>query len=467
MQKNNFKRVGITIPNSLLGVVANIAVVLSGKIPVNLNFATKNDVARHCIAKSGINLILTVSLLRNKFREFPFSDNSIDCDLFLKKARTCKLTLMKKYVLHSLPKFISKKILKIKKEYIQDEEFAVLFTSGSSGIPKGVSLTNLNILSNINGVCHLQPFPDDSKMLANLPLFHSFGFTITMWLPLLNQIPIVTVPSPLEINKNITAIENEKVTILLGTPTFLRGYLRKGSSNKFKSLQFVVAGAEKSELNFIKHWESLAECKYLEGYGLTETSPVLTLNTTKFGVKHGSVGKILPHLKVKTIDPETHENLGRHESGILCFCGDSIFKEYIMDSQKTKECFIGDWFVTGDIGYLDTDGFIHLNGRISRFSKIGGEMIPHEKIEQTAKELLKWDDVESESLLVVLGVPHETKGEELLLITNKKIDFDKLRKKLSEQLGNLFAPKKHFVLNEIPILSTGKIDFQELKTHFL
>ena len=313
------ERVGIVIPNSGLGIIANLAVIFAGKVPVNLNFASTDDVARHCMAKSGLSLILTASAVRDKFPDFPFPTNIIDCDLLLKKYKSTKITLIKNYLLNSLPVFLSCKIFGITEEAIRDE-FAILFTSGSSGAPKGVALSHKNILENINGICKVQNFPKKSKLLANLPLFHSFGFTVTMWLPLLKGIKLVTVPSPLEINKNIKAIENEKVTILLGTPTFLRGYLRKGSSNKFKSVQYVVAGAEKSDTEFIKQWENIADCKYLEGYGLTETSPVISLNSEGNGIQHGSVGRVLPNIMVKTIHPDTFESLDKFHCSGLRIC---------------------------------------------------------------------------------------------------------------------------------------------------
>jgi acyl-[acyl-carrier-protein]-phospholipid O-acyltransferase/long-chain-fatty-acid--[acyl-carrier-protein] ligase len=283
-----------------------------------------------------------------------------------------------------------------------------------------------------------------------------------MWLPLIKGIPIVTIPSPLEINKTIAAIQAEQVSILLGTPTFLRGYLKKGSSNKFKSLQYVVAGAEKSNIDFIKQWETIADCKYLEGYGLTETSPVISLNTTTNGIKHGSVGRMLPSIKVKTIHPETKVDLSRTQSGLLCFQGDNIFTEYIMDSSKTKSAFENGWFVTGDIGKLDSDGFLFIEGRLSRFSKIGGEMIPHETIEAEAIKILDWQH-DDQIKLVIVGIPHDRKGEELYLITTENINFTNLRSELSKQLGNLFVPKKHKIVNEIPVLATGKLDLQTLK----
>ena len=460
-KSTNSDRVGVVIPSCAVGVIANVAVLLAGKIPVNLNFAVTNDVARHCLAKSGIKLILTVSAMRTKFPEYPFTDNTIDCDTQLKAYKSNKCKLIPNYILHSLPTFISRKILNIS-PITQSTEFAVLFTSGSSGSPKGVSLSHANILSNIHGICQMQKFPSSSKLLANLPLFHSFGFTVTMWLPLIKGIPIVTIPSPLEINKTIAAIQAEQVSILLGTPTFLRGYLKKGSSNKFKSLQYVVAGAEKSNIDFIKQWETISECKYLEGYGLTETSPVISLNTTTNGIKHGSVGRMLPSIKVKTIHPETKKDLSRTQSGILCFQGDNIFTEYIMDRSKTKSAFENGWFVTGDIGKLDSDGFLFIEGRLSRFSKIGGEMIPHETIEAEAIKILDWQHGD-QIKLVIVGIPHDRKGEELYLITTENIDFTNLRSKLSKQLGNLCVPKKHKIVNEIPVLATGKLDLHTLK----
>lgn len=461
-KSTNSDRVGVVIPSCAVGVIANIAVLLAGKIPVNLNFAVTNDVARHCIAKSGIKLVLTVSAMRTKFPEYPFPESdTIDCDTQLKAYKLNKCKLIKNYILHSLPTFISRKILNISPT-TQSKEFAVLFTSGSSGSPKGVSLSHENILSNIHGICQMQKFPKNSKLLANLPLFHSFGFTVTMWLPLIKGIPIVTIPSPLEINKTITAIQAEQVSILLGTPTFLRGYLKKGSSNKFKSLQYVVAGAEKSNIDFIKQWETISDCKYLEGYGLTETSPVISLNTTTNGIKHGSVGKLLPDIMIKTIHPETHQDLGRLQSGILCFRGNSVFTEYIMDKHTTNKVFKNGWFITGDIGRIDEDGFLFIEGRLSRFSKIGGEMIPHEKIESEAIKILDWQH-DDQLKLVIVGIPHDRKGEELYLITTENINFTNLRSKLAKQLGNLYVPKKHKIVNEIPVLATGKLDLQKLK----
>jgi acyl-[acyl-carrier-protein]-phospholipid O-acyltransferase/long-chain-fatty-acid--[acyl-carrier-protein] ligase len=360
-----------------------------------------------------------------------------------------------------LPINLSKKLIGIPK-YATNEEVALLFTSGSSGKPKGVMLGHDNIISNINGINAMQKFETDSKILANLPLFHSFGFTVTMWFPLINDIKIVTVPSPLEIQKSIDVIQKEQINVLLGTPTFLNGYLKKGTSNKLKSVKYVIAGAEKSKIEFMNQWENTIDCVYLEGYGLTETSPVCCLNTPDSGIKKGSVGKLLPNIMIKTKNPDTLQDLRIHESGLLCFKGPNIFGGYLKEFEKTLNAFEQDWFITGDIGHLDEQGFVHIEGRLSRFSKIGGEMIPHETIESVAVKILNLENEEQISLIVT-GRPHETKGEELVLLTTKTINFKELKQKLSNELGNLFVPKIHKKVDEIPVLPTGKLDLQSIK----
>lgn len=455
LKKETCERIGIAIPNSGTGMIANIAVVLANKIPVNMNFSLSSEINQHCIQLSGTRCILTVSKMREKFSDFPW-ENAIDIDTLLKSYKANKLLCLKYAFIHSLPKNISKYLLNIP-QYATNEELALLFTSGSSGKPKGVMLSHDNIRSNIKGISQIHEFPEHSKILANLPLFHSFGFTVTMWFSIINNIKIVTVPSPLEINKTLLAIEKESVTVLLGTPTFLRGYLKKGSSRKFNSLEYVIAGAEKSKLEFISHWENIASCVYLEGYGLTEASPVISINSPKFKVKHGSAGRLLPEIFVKTISPETGEPLNRLDTGLLCFRGPNIFGGYLNDREKTQEVLKDGWLITGDIGRIDEGGYLHIEGRLSRFSKIGGEMIPHETIEHEIINLMNWNE-EDDIKVAVTGIPHEGKGEQLVVITSIPISLEHISKSLSEKFGNLWTPKIHKLVNKIPVLASGKLD---------
>jgi acyl-[acyl-carrier-protein]-phospholipid O-acyltransferase/long-chain-fatty-acid--[acyl-carrier-protein] ligase len=225
----------------------------------------------------------------------------------------------------------------------------------------------------------------------------------------------------------------------------------------------VVAGAEKTEDLFRVKWEKFASCSYLEGYGLTETSPVISFNLPRHGFRKGSVGRLFSEIECKTIHPDDRHDLKTGETGLLCFRGPNIFSGYLNDVQKTEEVLTDEnWFITGDIGYLDEDQFLFIKGRLSRFSKIGGEMVPHETVEETIKKILSNQD--DETSLVVVGQPDPNKGEQLVLVSEQELDFPELRKKLSENgLPNLWIPKKVQKIDQIPILPTGKIDIQGIK----
>ena len=225
-----------------------------------------------------------------------------------------------------------------------------------------------------------------------------------------------------------------------------------------------MAGAEKTESSFKKKWEEFAQCSYLEGYGLTESAPGISFNLPNDGSRKGSVGRLFSEIECKTIHPETRKDLQPGESGLLCFRGPNIFSGYLDDTEKTKEVLTEEnWLITGDIGYLDPDNFLFIKGRLSRFSKIGGEMVPHETIEEAIREILS-DNDQKEASLFVCGKPDENKGEILILLIDQEIDFFKLRKNLGEYgLPNLWIPKKIQVIDKFPILPTGKIDFQKIK----
>ena len=242
----------------------------------------------------------------------------------------------------------------------------------------------------------------DQILLGNLPLFHSFGFLVTLWYPLIKGIRLVTLPSPLELRKSIDAIYEEKVTAILGTPTFLKPYLRKADPEKMASLQFVIAGAEKTPKGLAEEWQSKFGSTYLEGYGLTETSPVSSVNLPdpadpqnidphERGSLKGAAGRLLPGVTIRFVDPDTNEEKPYGESGIIKLRGPNIFEGYLGQPDKTKEVLKDGWFTTGDLGRLDENGFLHIEGRLSRFSKIGGEMVPHGTVEEAIVNALEID----------------------------------------------------------------------------
>lgn len=467
------KRVGILFPPGIGGFIANLAVFLSGKIPVNLNFTLGRSAAESCIAKSELNCILTANPLLEKFPDFPWQKAAVldvvDALKALPKARILIL-MLSAYV---LPARVLARLLKIPK-FGGDTEAALLFTSGSSGDPKGVVLTHRNILGNCAQIDATKVLPSSESILANLPIFHSFGFTASLCYPLLRRCQVVTVASPLEVKRAIEAIEAEGISIMLGTPTFLKPYFKKASPDQLRTLKWVVAGAEKTPDGFAESWEAHFKSRYFQGYGLTETSPVVSVNLPEIpagfnypgdsreGARTGSVGRLLPGHAATVLDPDTKARLELGSVGLLALKGPNVFSGYLGEAEKTETVFHEGWFLTGDLARIDADGFIFIEGRLSRFSKIGGEMVPHGTVEERIIELFGFEDAEF-PVVAVAGRPDENKGEALILLAAVDIDLTAVRSRLFEEgLSNLWIPKELIEVTEIPTLPTGKLDLRRI-----
>jgi acyl-[acyl-carrier-protein]-phospholipid O-acyltransferase/long-chain-fatty-acid--[acyl-carrier-protein] ligase len=351
-------------------------------------------------------------------------------------------------------------------------EATLLFTSGSTGEPKGVVLSHYNIVGNVSQFRELLDAKKDDAILASLPFFHSFGSTVTLWYPLIEGVRVVTYPNPLEVAKNAALIERYKLTLLLATPTFLRGYLRKVEPHQLRSLRLVITGAEKLPLDLAKSFKERFGQKVFEGYGLTETSPVVSVNLpepqpTRPGeqvqpsARLGSVGKMAPGIAAEIREPETDRKLSLHEAGMLWLRGPNMFEGYLHDPERTADVLRDNWFKTGDIGRFDEDGFLYIEGRLSRFSKIGGEMVPHEAIEQKIVDLLDLSG-KDERAIVIMGVQDEAKGEAVVLLSAVDIDLAQLRDKLRDAgVPNLWIPKRVQRVESIPVLASGKLDLKK------
>jgi len=296
---------------------------------------------------------------------------------------------------------------------------------------------------------------------------------------LIEGVRIVTYPNPLEVAKNAALIEKYKLTLLLATPTFLRGYLRKADPEQLRSLRLVITGAEKLPLDLAKAFEERFKQHVFEGYGLTETSPVVSVNLpepqpTQPGEqvqpssRLGSVGKMAPGIAAEIREPETDRKLSLHETGMVWFRGVNIFEGYLDDEKRTAEVLHDGWFKTGDIGRFDEDGFLYIEGRLSRFSKIGGEMVPHEAVEHKIIDLLGFSG-KDERVIAIAGVQDEAKGEALILLAAADVDLAQLRDKLRDAgVPNLWIPKKVCRVDSVPVLASGKLDLkkcQELASH--
>ena len=354
------------------------------------------------------------------------------------------------------------------------KEAVILFTSGSSGEPKGVVLSHRNILGNITQFSSMLNLQRHDSILASLPYFHSFGCTVTLWFPLVEGIQLVTYPNPIDIPKNAELIEQHKITMLLATPTFLRGYIKRATSKQLESLKLIVTGAEKLPNEVVTAFGEKFGKAVEQGYGLTETSPVVSVNLPeppKFkpddnvqpSSRLGSAGKLAPGIAAQIRDPETGTLLPFNETGMLWLRGANIFEGYLNDPKRSAEVLVDGWFKTGDLGRFDDDGFLYIEGRLSRFSKIGGEMIPHETLESKIYSALNIPS-EEERTIAVVGIPDPSKGEAIVLLSVADLSLQELRSKLLEAgVPALWIPKRIRRVEKIPMLASGKLDLAGCK----
>jgi acyl-[acyl-carrier-protein]-phospholipid O-acyltransferase / long-chain-fatty-acid--[acyl-carrier-protein] ligase len=463
------ERMAIVLPASKGSMVANLAVALAGKVPVALNF-TAGRVANESACESA-NLRVAISATRfmERVKDFPWPDHVLKLDEMMPQMKRQIIFWWTLSIL--LPARLLARLLQIPKKGGHDEAL-LLFTSGSSGEPKGVVLSHRNIAGNVSQFRDLLDAKKNDAILASLPFFHSFGSTVTLWYPLVEGVRIVTYPNPLEIAKNAALVEKYKLTLLLATPTFLRGYLRKAEPDQLRSLRLVITGAEKLPLDLAKAFEERFEQRVFEGYGLTETAPVVSVNLpepqptnpgeqVQPSSRLGSVGKMAPGIAAEIREPETDRKLSLHETGMLWLRGPNIFEGYLNDPERTADVLRDGWFKTGDIGRFDEDGFLYIEGRLSRFSKIGGEMVPHELIEQKIVHLLELSG-KDERIIAIVGVTDEAKGEAVVLLSATDVDLAQLRDKLRDAgVPNLWIPKRVQRVESIPVLASGKLDLKK------
>jgi acyl-[acyl-carrier-protein]-phospholipid O-acyltransferase/long-chain-fatty-acid--[acyl-carrier-protein] ligase len=459
-------RIGIVLPTSKGAVIANLAVVLAGKVPVDLNFTAGRAALEASCQRADLRTVISASAFMDRLKDFPWPEEVLKLDELMPGLKSKILLWITLSI--CLPARLLLRLLEIPKKG-GHHEAVLLFTSGSSGEPKGVVLSHRNILANVSQFTVLLDAKTDDAILASLPFFHSFGSTVTLWYPLIQGIWIVTYANPLDAGKNAALIEQYRLTLMLATPTFLRGYMRKAEPQQLRSLRLVITAAEKLPLEVAKSFEERFGQRVFEGYGLTETSPVVSGNVpepepAKPGEKVqpssrlGSVGRMAPGIAAEIREPDSDRKLSLHNTGMLWLRGPNIFEGYLHDPQRTAEVLHDGWLKTGDIGRFDEDGFLYIDGRLSRFSKIGGEMVPHELIEQTIVGALGLDG-HSERLIAIVGITDEAKGEALVLLSAIDVDVAQLRTKLNESgVPNLWIPKRVLRVESIPVLASGKLD---------
>ena len=376
------KMVGILLPPSVAGALVNFAAVLMGKIPVNLNYTASAEVLASSAKQCQLETVLTSKAFLERV-PLKLPGRVLLLEEIAAQPRPLE-RLRSLFLAWLIPRRWLVKILGQRSPRQLDDLATVIFSSGSTGDPKGVMLSHYNIGSNIEQVAQTFMLNRHDCLLGVLPFFHSFGFTVTLWLPAALGVRVVYHPNPLDLSAIRALVRSYRVTFLLATPTFLQAYMRRCEPDDFGSLQYVVVGAEKLPERVALAFEDRFGIRPLEGYGCTECSPVVSVNTRDFraagfrqvGAKRGRIGHPLPGVTVRIADPETLQPVPLGQPGLLLVRGPNVMQGYLGQPEKTAEVLHDGWYVTGDIAALDEDGFLTITDRLSRFSKIGGEMVP-------------------------------------------------------------------------------------------
>lgn len=460
--------IAVLLPTTIASVMTNIAIAISGRTVINLNFTTGNEALQDSIKQTQLKTLITsYSFIEKAKCQIPPGITVLFIEDLIKLMtpwRMFKALLMGYLSSISLIEAYCgcQRVISV------DDPLTIIFTSGSTGNPKGVVLSHFNLSSNAESVSQVIPHMGKKpNLLASLPLFHSFGYML-MWLGLNHKLGLITHPNPLDNLAIGELVKKYHVKFMMTTPTFLRGYIKQVLPDQFGSLECVIAGAEKLPVNIADAFESKFGIKVIEGYGATECSPVIATSTMdvrqagiyQIGTVKGTVGQTIPGVIAKVIDPETYQELPFNSEGLLLVKGPNIMQGYLGRADLTQQVMHEGWYITGDIAVIDENGFIKITDRIKRISKIGGEMIPHGRVEEALHEAAE----EEAHVFTVTSVPDEAKGEKLVVLHTLEINqIGEILKKLIEKgLPNLYLPRAdHFIKVEtLPILGSGKIDLQ-------
>ncbi|MCX8092324.1 MAG: AMP-binding protein [Verrucomicrobiae bacterium] len=461
--------VGILLAPSVAGALVNFAALLLGKVPVNLNYTLTEEVLASCARQCKLQTVLTSQAFLDRVKV------KMPCRALLLEEIVARPRLGEKLCALALawlaPVGALEKAVGREQPGTLDDLATVIFSSGSTGEPKGVMLSHYNIASNAEQLGQMFDLNPQDRFLGILPFFHSFGFTATLITPALLGVGVAYHPNPLDAKPIGELVRRYRVTHLMATPSFLQIYLRSCEPGDFGSLRIVMAGAEKLPEPLASAFEEKFGVRPVEGYGCTECSPVVAANTRDFravglrqvGSRRGRIGRPLPGVSVRIVSPDTGEPLPLGQAGLLLVRGPNVMRGYLGPPEKTAEVLREGWYVTGDIAALDEDGFLEITDRLSRFSKIGGEMVPHGKVEEKLHEAAG----ATETTFAVVGVPDARKGERLVVLHTLPADRlqDVLKRLPQLGLPNLWLPRANqfFHVDQLPRLASGKMDLRTIR----
>ncbi len=445
------KFIGVMIPTSAGAMLTTLGIVMAGKTPVMINYSTgAAENAEYAQQKCGFQTIITSRALLEKthcrlVRGMVFIEDILESITPIEKLKAAVYAkLPGAMIINSLPK-----------SHI-DDNVVILFTSGSEKEPKAVQLTHKNLGSNIKDITSVYEFTVDDIMMCILPLFHVFGYHANFWLPMVTGICAVTNANPLEFKKIPKLIRSEKTTIIAATPSFFAGYLREAKADDFSTLRIVLAGADKTPAWLREAYKREHNIDLLEAYGTTETSPGISLNTPQHN-RPGSIGKVLPSVRVKIVDINSNRKLPPGQEGKILVKGDLVMKGYFDDLEETLLHIKDGWYDTGDMGLFDQDGFLYHRGRLKRFVKIAGEMVSLVRTESVLETYLP-EGIDC----CVVEIPDSSKGAKIIAALNRPVREREILKKMAKELPSIALPKKFVVLQDLPRMGSGKINFREV-----
>jgi acyl-[acyl-carrier-protein]-phospholipid O-acyltransferase/long-chain-fatty-acid--[acyl-carrier-protein] ligase len=462
------RMVGVLLPPSAAAVLANAALSLDRKIPVNLNYTLPQQSVDSCIAQCRIRTVITSRRVMERMDLRLSVDVVFLEDLANKVSRWDKVRAA--CTAYLVPSWLIERTLGLDRIGL-DGLLTVCFTSGSTGEPKGVMLSHRNVASNIEATCQVLELRPDDVALGLMPFFHAYGLTFGLWAGLALDPLVVLAHNPLEAREVGALCRKHSVTIMMATPTLLRLYFRRCTPDELASLAVVAAGAEKLSPGLAQRFEDKFGVRIIEAYGTTELSPLVAVNLRERGpdgkaidAKAGTVGRPLPGVLCHVVDLETRAELDPDEPGMLMIKGPNVMKGYLGKPDRTAQVVHDGWYETGDIARIDAEGFVTIVDRQSRFSKIGGEMVPHLAIEDALARILGTED---EVKAVIVALPDEKKGERLVVMHEP---ISKSPEEICDELrrlgmANLWIPSSdsYIEVAQIPILGTGKPDLKQLR----
>ncbi|HTL62334.1 MAG TPA: acyl-[ACP]--phospholipid O-acyltransferase [Nitrospira sp.] len=464
------RNVGILLPPSVAGALVNVAAPLCGKTSVNLNYTVGRSGLDAAVRQAGLRTVVTSRAFIERAKlELPGGPRIVWME-DLAEEIGWKDRLTAALLAFVTPARVIERTCGQKVPVTVDDLATIIFSSGSTGEPKGVMLSHYNIDANAQGASQVLHLYQQERVLGILPFFHSFGYLV-FWFVMFNNAGLIFHPSPIDVAAIGEVIRRHRVTFLVTTPTFLQLYARRCTPEQFSSLRVVLTGAEKLPLRLYETFKDRFGLEPIEGYGVTECAPVIAVNCPDYRAagyyqpasRRGTVGQPLPGMSVKIVDPDSFAPLPPKSSGMLLVRGPNVMNGYLGREDLTATVMHDGWYITGDIAMVDDDGFLTITDRLSRFSKIGGEMVPHGRVEEALQQA-----AESETqAFAVTGIPDERKGEQLAVLhTMDEARIPEILARLSSNgLPNLFIPPRgNFVkVDALPVLGTGKMDLRALK----